>query len=122
MKEFNLEEAKAGKPVCTRDGSPARIICWDLKNETYPIVAIIESEDRKENVETYTEAGLWTMGGKCSWDLMMASEKHEGWINLWRMNNGEIATSVVYESEEKALAGRAEGVKYVYTIKIEWEE
>lgn len=42
MKKFNLEEAKAGKPVITRDGSEARIICFDMKNDLYPIVALIE--------------------------------------------------------------------------------
>ena len=32
MKEFNLEQAKAGKPVCRRDGKKARIICYDAKS------------------------------------------------------------------------------------------
>lgn len=122
MKEFNLEQAKAGKPVCTREGKPARIICWDRKDKSlFPIVALVE-DDGRELIGIYTQEGLSQIGRKNEIDLVMASEKHEGWINLWRMNNGEIATSVVYESEEKALAGRAEGVKYVYTIKIEWEE
>lgn len=31
LKPFDLEAAKAGKPVCTRDGRKARIICWDKK-------------------------------------------------------------------------------------------
>lgn len=29
MKPFNLEEAKAGKPVCNREGNDVRIICFD---------------------------------------------------------------------------------------------
>lgn len=123
MKEFNIGEARAGKPVCTRDGKPARIVCWDAKDASYPILALVETCSGCEEAEWYTGRGRWDCdGGKYSMDLMMRSERHEGWINLWRMNNGEIATSVVYESEEKALAGRAEGVKSVYTIKIEWEE
>ena len=28
LKEFDLEAAKAGKPVCTKDGRKARIICF----------------------------------------------------------------------------------------------
>ena len=44
LKEFDIEVAKAGKPVCTRDGSKARIICFDKKcraieEEEFPIVA-----------------------------------------------------------------------------------
>ena len=31
LKEFDIEAAKAGKPVCTRDGGKARIICFDKK-------------------------------------------------------------------------------------------
>lgn len=31
LKPFDLNSAKAGKPVCTRDGRKARIICFDVK-------------------------------------------------------------------------------------------
>lgn len=47
MKPFDLEAAKAGKPVCTRDGRKARIICFD-RNWEYPIVALIECENGEE--------------------------------------------------------------------------
>ena len=30
-KPFNLEEAKAGRPVCTRNGQEVRIICFNAK-------------------------------------------------------------------------------------------
>lgn len=40
MKKFDLELAKQGHPVQTRNGRPVRIICWDRKSE-YPIVALI---------------------------------------------------------------------------------
>lgn len=39
MKPFNLEEAKAGKPVCTRDGRKVNILRFDLNNP-YPIIAV----------------------------------------------------------------------------------
>lgn len=43
MKEFNLEEAKAGKPVCTRDGHEVRILCYDAKGgDDIRIVALID--------------------------------------------------------------------------------
>lgn len=28
MRKFDLAAAKAGAPVCTRSGKPARIVCW----------------------------------------------------------------------------------------------
>ena len=40
LRPFDLEAAKAGKPVCTRDGRKARIICFDAKCNK-PIVALI---------------------------------------------------------------------------------
>lgn len=34
MKNFDLEKAKAGYPVRTRDGHETRIICFDRKTTT----------------------------------------------------------------------------------------
>ena len=41
MKPFDLELAKKGHPVCTRDGRDARIICYDAKTGEYPIIALV---------------------------------------------------------------------------------
>ena len=73
MKEFNLEEAKAGKPVYTRDGRPARIICWDRKSyktTEYHIVALIKTEIDEE-ICTYTKQG-YSSSCRGKDDLMMA--------------------------------------------------
>ena len=80
LKPFSLEAAKAGKPVCTRDGRKARIICFDLKNEEYPIVAAI-GNDSSETLLCYTINGEIVKGNyKSDKDLMMLPEKKEGWI------------------------------------------
>lgn len=42
LKPFSLEAAKAGKPVCTRDGRKARIICFDKRGGS-PIIALVET-------------------------------------------------------------------------------
>lgn len=55
LKPFDLEAAKAGKPVCTRDGRKARIICFDAKCNK-PIVALIY-DCNKETVFQYLESG-----------------------------------------------------------------
>ena len=47
VKPFDLQKAKAGKPVCTRDGRKARIICFDAKG-TFPIIALVD-----ENAEEF---------------------------------------------------------------------
>ena len=43
MKEFDIELAKQGHPVCTRDGRKVRVLCYDALTEDgmapNPIVA-----------------------------------------------------------------------------------
>lgn len=78
MKEFNLEEAMAGKPVCTRDGIPARILCWD-RSGIHPIVALVKiPQQLDEEIYTYSLKGEYVVGKIHYLDLMMASEKKEG--------------------------------------------
>ena len=44
MKPFDEAKAEAGAKVVTRDGRPARIVCFDLEGR-HPIGAVIERED-----------------------------------------------------------------------------
>ena len=130
LKEFNLEAAKSGKPVCTRDGRKARIICFDLKNEEYPIVAAIEN-DSFEILLTYTINGEIVKGNyKSDSDLMMLPEKKEGWVNVYKRKNEYICENecnvstgiALYKSEGEAKRNIDKNKIYVNTIKINWEE
>ncbi len=47
MKPFNLEEAKAGKPVCTRDGRRVEIISFENPSDNYPILAKVCASDNE---------------------------------------------------------------------------
>ena len=42
--KFDLDRAKRGDRVLTRDGKPARIICFDCNNQGHPVVALITFE------------------------------------------------------------------------------
>ena len=125
MKKFNLEEAKAGKPVCTRDGRKARIICFDAKNDNYPILALLETKDR-EQAYWYTANGYGSLDrSEKSFDLMMASEHHEGRVNVYKVGNINyhyIASSVIYNSREEAALVKNTDTSYITTIKIKWED
>ena len=51
---FDVERAKRiqdkeelGK-IVTRDGRSVRIVCWDMKNDEYPIIALIDNVDKGE--------------------------------------------------------------------------
>lgn len=127
LKPFNLEAAKAGKPVCTRDGRKARIICFDSKNDPRrPIVALVEHNDN-ELLYEYTIEGkerfshISTTGTS---DLMMLPEKKEGWVNVYRDNFGLIC-SIIFDNKDIALSRidrNEEDTVYIDTVKISWEE
>ena len=76
MKPFNLEEARAGKPVCTRDGKKARILCTNLIRYNYCIVAAVINPDLKfEEVFLYTSKGEISEGAEKEDDLMMVEDE-----------------------------------------------
>lgn len=127
MKEFNLEAAKAGKPVCTRGGRPVRIICWDRQDPGeihFPIVALVKNGKILENLEAYTIEGKWWGANSPNdddFDLMMLPEKKQGWINLYKNDRGVYTAQTIAETKDAAYNGRSDK-DYLTTVKIEWEE
>ena len=123
LKPFDLEAAKAGKPVCTRDGRKARIISCSLRNKNFPIAAIVEDEE--ENVYQFEANGVCDEHDE-NLDLMMYPEKKEGWVNVYRDCDGANITKDdnIYSSREAAIASAQfiDGNHYVATTKINWEE
>ena len=125
LKEFDLEAAKAGKPVCTRDGRKARIICFDNKDNQFPIVALVDYYNRKdgEAVTTYTNEGFFCIDKKHPEDLMMLPEKKEGWVNISRsIDECFVPFGKIYPTRGTALADVPNDEEYVTTIPIYWEE
>lgn len=117
LKPFSLEAAKAGTPVCTRDGRKARIICFDAKGE-HPIIALV-TDGVQESPYNYTKEGYYhTEGVETMADLMMLSEKKEGWVNVYK--DGLLGARV-YKTRKEAY-DIASPCDYVDTVKIEWEE
>jgi hypothetical protein len=123
LKEFNLEAAKAGKPVCTRDGRKARIICFDLNNKNFPIVAIINC-DSEENAYQYDIDGICDEHDN-NLNLMMSPEKKEGYVNIYtnpRVGD-RYSSNTIFPSKEEAIQGITKSLgNYINTTKIEWEE
>ena len=122
LKPFSLEAAKAGKPVCTRDGRKARIICFDAKGDK-PIIALVEM-GTAETPNNYPIDGKAVSAKEASCDLMMLPEKKEGWVNVYRDNFG-LNCSTVYDNKDIALSRidrNEEDTVYIDTVKISWEE
>lgn len=126
LKPFDLKAAKAGKPVCTRDGRKARIICFDMKllfnGISYPIIALVEDTAKEETIYGYNEKGKVLIEDDATYkdDLMMLPQKKEGWINLFKNNHGDTLAAGVFPNREEAVSNCPP--TYLSTIKIEWEE
>ena len=73
-KPFDLKQAKAGAKVVTRDGRPARIICWDAVGK-YPIIALLDCGKEGEIPYNYTTHGTTVIGCVTSdYDLLLVDE------------------------------------------------
>ena len=54
------------KPVQTRDGRKARIICTDRKGTDFSVLALVLNSEGGESLETYTANGWYTRNGGMS--------------------------------------------------------
>ena len=86
LKPFDLDKAKEGKPVCTRDGRKARIICFDSlsDDDKHPIIALVENKEGYEDIHRFTDNGKRLVTENDARDLMMLPEKKEGWTNIYK--------------------------------------
>lgn len=112
LKPFDLEAAKSGNPVCTRDERKARIICFD-KEGIYPVIALVQ-EEGSETCHFYAQDGKCADSGN-GYDLLMLSEKKEGWANVYD-------DTPIYDTKEEALNRRSKLRGYIDTVKVSWEE
>ena len=72
MREFDLEAAKAGAPVCTRGGRSARIICTDCRG--VDLVLALVDYGASESLKGYKPTGNY--GGPDYLDLMMRDDDY----------------------------------------------
>jgi hypothetical protein len=80
LKPFDLEAAKRGDPVVTREGLTVRIICFDRKGDD-PIVFLITSHDgSREWIYTADKQGR--VVNLPNRDLFMAPKKK--YLNIYR--------------------------------------
>ena len=125
MKPFSLQEylANPSRKVVTRDEkATARIICTDCKSE-YPIIALLSYSENTEGCEVYTEDGRFSIDGESNSDLFFYSEKIEGFVNLYRKENGGICVGDFFEKEEDAIKEIGKVINgHISTVKLQWEE
>lgn len=90
MRPFNIDNAKDGDAIVTRDGHRVRILAFDVKGER-PIAAAIECADGKyESIYLYRSNGCFHDDGeKSDIDLFMAGKKHTLYYNLLCVDNDD---------------------------------
>jgi len=117
MKDFNLEECIAGKPVVTRDGRPYKFGAYSPDVPKWKLAGWINGQ-----VFSHTAEGKWDDGRKNDSDLIMASCKKEGWINIYTDPLSNPYYGIIHPNEHIAqIQGNKVG-HLVATIHIEWEE
>lgn len=128
MEQFDLQEylKNPARPIVTRDGCAARVLCTDRISDICPVVALVREEISKdifhENTYNYSKNGSrfdYTPSPK---DLFFAPEKKEGWIRVYH-GKGRYNTFVcnrIFATKEEAEKQKKDDV--VAIIKIEWEE
>lgn len=124
MKPFDIQKAREGAKVCTRDGKPARIICFDKEDETYPIIALVKGYDPNgEALMGYTNEGLFGVDTASPEDLVMAPVKMVQWVVVYRdRETGKICTELRKSRNMARLRAHYHGDRTLAVRKIEWEE
>ena len=123
LKPFDIQKAREGKPVCTRDGRKARILCYDLKGAEYPIVAAVETRNCfAESICGYDKNGRFDHDTENNNDLMMLPEKKEGWVNVYKGIDGVTLSQYPYTSKDEAIKESEILFGRIDTIKVSWEE
>ena len=128
LREFDLEAAKSGKPVCTRDGRKVRILCYDRNAVKYHIVALIECKgfpNKEEEIKVYDNDGKYFANGESPHDLMMLPERKEGWINIYP-NELKIKSCLAVSGDKvyptKEIAEYHALHDCIATVPVEWQE
>ena len=128
MKAFNIKEylKNPSRKVVTRDGRPVRIICTDRKGAT-PIIALVNNGLSEELCYSFCPDGKTYENYKSEIDLFFASEKHEGWINIFRGKDNPFTGNIIFASKEEAeesgrhCCGFTKDL-YITSGKVEWDE
>ena len=123
MEKFSLEKylANPSRKVVTRNRLSVRIICTDVNNDRYPILALVSCGYEHEDAILYTKQGTTFDDKPDEYDLFFVPKKQEKWVNVYRSDTeGYILGGNIYDSKEDAEA--CSSPRSIATCKIEWEE
>jgi hypothetical protein len=99
MKAFDLDAAKRGEPIVTRDGRKAVYVgCTDAPIN-YPLACLVEGAN---GVSSFTAGGAYTQASQSKADLFMAPKKRTLYVNVYPNGPANDAAGYVYRTEAQA--------------------
>lgn len=126
MKPFNLQQAKNGAPVCTKNGHKVRIICFDKKGTEYPIAAFITEElangTQREIFEAFDKYGKRYHSRTDGYDLMMVDTEYKytkKYVNLYEEPNLTIIADGPFKTKKEAKSMIVNRKRFVTTLEIQ---
>lgn len=102
------------KPVQTRDGRPARIICTNMKGGAETIVSLVTGQRGKETPYTHYTDGRYLDSGTDSDDLVNVPDAHEAVI-AWlrdRKNSPYMEAVEAFHRLNKKITG----IKFIRSV------
>lgn len=79
LKPFDLEAAKRGEPIVTREGRPVKFIAH-VPEAVYNCRVVTLTDNV---IRTHLENGRYYSDGEASLDLFITPRKRTVWVNLW---------------------------------------
>lgn len=112
---FDVEKAKDGWPVVTREGCKVNILKTDLRGK-FPIAAVIKRDD-EDSIDSFTEGGTYYGDGSiCCDDLFL--KQNSVFANVYD-REGIITVGKCYTTDDEAKSEHAaKKSTYVKTIEI----
>lgn len=112
MKPFDLEAAKRGEPIVTRDGRAAKFIAH-VPELNFPVLVLLDVGLWQARKDGTSNVGVHV-------DLFMAPKKRTVWVNLYRSAFRE---GYHYDTEIEADAAASDAHKRIggkaYPVEIE---
>lgn len=124
MKKFDLQAAKSGAPIVTRDGREAKFIAHVPEIDEDKRLLILINGD--SHLTSYHETGVGPSFFK-GWDLFMKPQKRTVWVNIYKEQHaitavGPAISSRVYAREIDAKHAGTSEYCLAMAIAVEIEE
>ncbi|MBS3742572.1 MAG: hypothetical protein KGY74_10670 [Candidatus Cloacimonetes bacterium] len=128
MKEFNLEtvkknwkKAQSGELVCTKRGTPVKLLCTEARSD-YPLIGLINHETKDELMNWTTEGKYICEDVSSNIDLKLQTKKVRGWVNVYKNADVGKVIGVVWGSKEEAKRMLMNKDSYIRTMYVAWDE